>query len=420
MKILIINKSYQLGGAAVASKRLFKALLKKGVETSMLVFDPLTDVESDVISLTKSFLQKVKWWFYFIVERLNFLPHEKDASVRFSFSPAFIGTDITKHPLFVEADIIHLNWLNQGFLSLHSIDKIVNSGKPIVITMHDMWTITGGCHHSWGCKNFTIQCGNCKFLKNPKPKDLSNKVFLLKGKIFSNKKINIVSVSNWLNDLVNQSPLFVNSLVLSIPNIVDGESYICIKREDACRQLEIDPTKKYILFGAHRIDDNIKGIDYLIKALDQFDTESNDVVVLLFGGKPKDAGIFNQIRVPIKYFGIADLELKLLLYSASDITCTPSLYETFGLVAAESMSCETPVLAFNNSGITDVVDHLKNGYLAEYKSSDDLAKGIKWILENNKDNVLGKAAREKVLREFSEEVVAQKYIDLYQSLLNDK
>lgn len=82
----------------------------------------------------------------------------------FAVDIANMGTDITSLPEFQQADVIHLHWINQGMLSLKDIQKIIDSGKPVVWTMHDMWPITGICHHAQDCTKYQTQCHTCPLL----------------------------------------------------------------------------------------------------------------------------------------------------------------------------------------------------------------------------------------------------------------
>ena len=84
----------------------------------------------------------------------------------FEIDLANTGTDITKLREFKEADIIHLSWINQGMLSLKGIRKILDSGKPVVWTMHDIWPATGICHITLNCLRYQSACGNCRLLPN--------------------------------------------------------------------------------------------------------------------------------------------------------------------------------------------------------------------------------------------------------------
>lgn len=84
----------------------------------------------------------------------------------------------------------------------------------------------------------------------------------------------------------------------------------------------------------------------------------------------------------------------------------------------ESLSCGTPLAAFTTGGIPDMVKHKHNGYLAEYKSSADLAAGIAWIYNYPNRAELNLNARQTVEEYFSEKIIAEQHIELYKSLLN--
>ena len=105
--------------------------------------------------------------------------------------------NITKLKEVKEADIIHLHWINQGMLSLKDIHRLVELGKPMVWTMHDMWPCTGICHHARDCSHYTQNCGNCFFLKLSGNKDLSYRVFQKKLRV-GYENILFVACSDWL------------------------------------------------------------------------------------------------------------------------------------------------------------------------------------------------------------------------------
>ena len=162
MKVVILNTSDSVGGAAIAALRLVKALEKQDIEIRMLV--QKKNLENNIISETNNnIINKFKKIFYFAFERLIFKFQEKDSSLRFTFSLGNTGEDISKHKFIQEADIIHIHWINFGFLSLKSLKKIFQLGKPIVWTLHDMWTFTGGCHYSYDCEKYKTNCKNCSY-----------------------------------------------------------------------------------------------------------------------------------------------------------------------------------------------------------------------------------------------------------------
>lgn len=165
MRVLIVNTSERTGGAAVAAGRLVDALNNNGVKAMMLVRDKETD--SFLVSDTNC--SRFRKMFDFLWERFRiWLANGFSKKNLFKVSIANTGKDITKLREFQEADVIHLHWVNQGMLSLHDIKKILNSGKPVVWTMHDMWECTGICHYSWDCHRYediVVIVHNCDTLR---------------------------------------------------------------------------------------------------------------------------------------------------------------------------------------------------------------------------------------------------------------
>lgn len=420
MKVVLINKSECTGGAAVAANRLFSSLKKRHYAAEFLVQDAGGIVDG-AISVVRGGFSRRRAFLRFVFERLFFLPYEKNKKVRFDFSPANTGYPIYKHHLVKASDLLHLHWINQGFISIKGLKRLAALQKPMVWTLHDMWPFTGGCHHSWGCDNYFKACGNCKFLKKPGCNDLSARVWQQKAWLRDLKQLEVVVVSNWLKERAMGSSLMGNLNITVIPNSIDTGYYSPVERSHARKAMNFRQDKTYVLFGANRIDDEIKGIGYLKQALALLKTEEKKrMVLVLFGNPPKFApDLPGQFDVEVVYLGVIGETIKPNLFSACDMAVVPSLYETFGQIATEALACETAVVAFNNSGITDIVDHKENGYLADYKSANDFSQGIRWVLENNTNNYLGKAGRQKILREFCEEVVTQKYVALYKKMCNE-
>ena len=173
LKVVLLNHSDNNGGAAVVTYRLMYALRKQGVDASMLVYTNYTsDPNVAVIS------SRLKRGFLFMVERLRILfGNGFNREKLFKVSTADISIGITSHPLVKEADVVVLSWINQGLVSLGDLRKLAEMGKPVVWTMHDMWCMTGICHHAIECKNFIGECGNCMYLgSKASPGDLSHRI----------------------------------------------------------------------------------------------------------------------------------------------------------------------------------------------------------------------------------------------------
>ena len=417
MKVLIVNTSERTGGAAVAANRLTEALLNNGVKAKMLVCKCEKD-SSLYVTQTGTRLQN-KWNFYY--ERvIIWLTNRLDKTNLFKVSIANAGIDVTKTSEFREADIIHLHWVNQGFLSLKGIRKILKSGKPVVWTMHDMWELTSICHHAYDCQHFETECHDCPFLKTQGPKDLSNRVFRKKLQLLDSAgNLTFVAVSNWLADRARSSALTGRFPLTVIPNSISLSRFVVIDRDDARTTLDI--SERYVLaFGAARIDDPIKGFGYLAEALrllvESGRIHREDMRVLLFGGV-RDSSVFQQLPVPYTHLGYIDDEDKLSqVYSASDVTVSSSLYETFGQTLIEAMACGSTPVSFDGSGQADIIQHQQNGYLAERLSAQSLADGIVWSLNAQ---LTPRELRRSVIRRYGESVIANRYYELYKSLCHE-
>jgi glycosyltransferase involved in cell wall biosynthesis len=416
MNILILNTSERAGGAAIASNRLMKALIDRGIDAKALVLNKQTS-DKNIVSVQSSFIKRKLAQFNFLWERwIIFVNNRFSRKDLFKVSIANAGFDISRHPLVKSADIIHIHWINQGFLSLNSVKKLVQTGKPIVWTMHDMWLCTGICHYAWQCEKYVEQCGNCMFLNSTRKKDLSYKV-LQKKQFISEANIHVVTVSSWLKGLAEKS-ILTNSLTVSvIPNVIDSSVFIPLHKHTVRDTLLFPQDKKIILMGATKLNDPIKGFDYLRQALSLLKEKRKDILLVLFGKiKGCDTFLSDLAFDYIFMDSIEDVSLIVQLYAAADVTVVPSHYETFGQTLTESMACGCPVVSFDNSGQTDIIDHKINGYLAKYQDAKDLADGIDWILFEADYERLSQNARRKAIDCYSEEIVAKQYIDLYNAV----
>ena len=397
MKIVILNTSERTGGAAVAAGRLGKALKQAGIQVDKLVRDD-------------TWLNRFRFYW----ERLIiFLCNHLNRKNLFAVSIANTGTDLSGNPSVKEADIIHLHWINQGFLSLKDIEALVKLNKPIVWTMHDMWPCTSICHHARDCEKFQTGCESCFFLKS-KGKDLSTSVFDKKLSLYKDANITFVGCSRWLSGRAKKSYLLQDKTVLSIPNPIDTEVYHPIGQGTARELLGLPSEKKLLLFGALNVTDKRKGIDYLIAALRKI--EKPDVGLVVFGQVKDDIrGLF---PVPIHSMGYLSDESKIVaLYNAVDIFITSSLEENLPNTIMESMACGTPCVGFEIGGIPEMIDHKINGYVTNYKDANDLSNGIQWVLEHGDRQALSDACVKKVQENYTEEVGAKKYLELYKSII---
>jgi glycosyltransferase involved in cell wall biosynthesis len=314
-------------------------------------------------------------------------------------------------------DIINLHWVCNGYLQIETLSKF---NKPLVWTLHDMWPFTGGCDYIRDCENFKESCGNCPQLLSGTSWDLSRWVWQRKHKAWGNLNLTIVATSSWMADCARASSLFKHLRVETVPLGLDTAKYRPIDKQVARNLLNLPQDKQLVLFGAiNATSDPRKGFHLLLPALQQISSSGwqERLELVVFGSSQPEQPI--DLGFNTHYLGFVHDDLALaLIYAAADVAIVPSIQEAFGQTASESLSCGTPVVAFNANGLKDIVDHQQNGYLAKPFEVEDLAQGIIWVLEDKeRQQKLRYHAREKSLQTFSAEIQARRYLSLYEEIL---
>jgi len=410
MTILHIISGDLTGGAARGAYWLHNALIEIGVDSKIWTNSNVTFNDKNIYSIKRS---KKDCFFEFVRKQIDgklqiFYPNRK----KVIFSTGFAGVDFTKSNLFKDADVIHLHWINNGFVKIKHLSKI---DKPIVWTMRDMWPMTGGCHiaSALKCDNFKSGCGNCKQLNSNHKYDLSRLVLNNKRKYLP-KHLKIIGISKWISEEANNSTLFRDFDVRTIHNSINTNDFYPLNKRLAREMLGIKTNKKVVLVGAQNLKIFHKGFDKFIEATRYLD---KDKYFLCFFGNVDDE-LLHTLGFEYLNFGfLYDLPSLRLLYNAGDVFVTPSLIEAFGKTIGEAMACGTPVVCFDVTGPKDIVTHKKDGYLAKCFEVIDLANGIEWIVNNNRYEKLCVNAREKVVTEFDGKVIAKKYHELYKSII---
>ena len=419
MKILSVSTSDASGGAARAAWRIHQAVKALGTDSRMLVKNKMT-TDSSILPLSDFAPTNSAYRFYEWIRskiknkiqhyRWNHYPNREDVFM----------SDLRSVPLHgafqqLDFDVFHIHWVNLRYLNLIELRKV---HKPIVWTLHDCWAFTGICHYFYDCERFKTSCGNCPFLHSGKENDLSAAVWRKKQKIYDGLNLHIVTPSNWLAQAARQSALFGRFPVTVISNPIDTGYFTPGSRQMACELLQLNPDKKYILFGAmNAVRDKNKGFNEFLAAIRYFEdiSDYSNVELIIFGAN-EELGELN-IKLKVHNLGMLHDEQLIAAYRATSVMIVPSLSENLSNVIMESLACGTPVAAFNIGGNSDMIDHRQNGYLAEPFNPEDLAAGIAWCLDNNANGELSRNARTKVEANYSMERVGEKYVELYKELI---
>ena len=431
MKIAILNKSDATGGAAVVSFRLMEALRSQGIDARMVVAEKITD--SPYVTLADS-PRQIRWKFF--KERLKiFIANGLNRQSLFKIDTGEEGLPVADNPLINEADAVLINWVNQGMVSLKGVRKLLKMGKPVIWTMHDMWCMTGICHHAGNCRHYIEECGNCPLLnEKASPNDLSHKIWKKKFILYNEpglfNKMAFVAVSHWLKDKALESSLLKAQRIEVIPNAFNIEDDLEASREDKVNTDDYKDKKKLrILFGAARIDDPIKGLDTLKEATEilkrDFPDKAMNLEIAVFGSV-KDPSTLENFSIPLINLGMlkGNDEIRKA-YLASDVVVSASYYETLPgtMVEAQAYGC-VPV-CFNQGGQSDIIDHQVTGYIAEYNDdisvrAKNLASGIAEaydiVCDPETRSEIQRRMKESVKNKFSYEKVAGSYIQLIKEL----
>lgn len=413
MRVLIVNTSERTGGAAVAANSIMEALNNNGVKAKMLVRDKETE-QITVASIGNHMLQQWRFlWERFVV----FCHLHFSRKHLFDIDIANTGADITTTREFKEADLIHIHWINQGFLSLRSIRKILDSGKPVVWTMHDVWPATAICHLTMNCRRFVSRCQGCRLLPdNGGDNDLASKIWQRKKEIYDTHDISFVACSKWLASEAKKSALLTGHPVAAIPNPIDTHVFCPGDRQLAARASSLPADKRIILFVSQRTTNPYKGMDYLVEACDklasQYPEMRENTIVAVLGGHSEDV----VEKLPFKSFPLGyvnDPRRIVDIYRAADVFVLPSLSENLPNTIMEAMACGVPSVGFKVGGIPEMIDHKRNGYVANYCDSTDLAAGIHWVLDEADSQQTKEECLRKVSQCYSQHSVAMKYIEVY-------
>ncbi|MGY0039109.1 hypothetical protein [Pedobacter sp. NJ-S-72] len=162
MKIIHLNTYEGNGGAGRACSGLSDALQESGVESRVMVYYQFKESKK-ADSFSRTPFQKGKAIFNILSER--YLAKGLTKALKTPFSLQWFGRSVISNKALKEADLIHIHWINHGFLRPKDLAELEELDKPIVWTFHDSNAFTGGCHVRYSCENFHKQCGFCPLLK---------------------------------------------------------------------------------------------------------------------------------------------------------------------------------------------------------------------------------------------------------------
>ena len=429
IKVVHLNAA-SAGGAYTAAQRLVEALNLSGkvIEAEHWVFE---GGRGHKPSWADNIFKRIIAFGFHALEKLDFLRFERDKSVRFAFSHGLMGVDATAWQSVKNADVIHLHWVNKGFLSFGSFEKLLALGKPIVWTCHDLWPFTGGCY--WGCENIAVGCGNCGMLKNPAAMDLSKHVFEKKKHLWGKDSIQrmtelfkdgkkspmqFIFPSVWLMEQAKLSSISIGQHLESIPNAIDTDFFKPVDSSEKVikrKQYGFTDSKFLLLFAAANISDERKGFSDFLKIVAGLDESLIEVAVV--GRNDKFEG---DLPAHVKLLGFhSNKEIVLGFFQMADLFITTAKEENLPTTIMESLSCGTPVGAYAVGGIPQMIDDGVTGFLASKGDWGTLQNRIVALMSAEKNHRLNmqENCRKMAIDRYSKEVIVRRYVDVYHTAM---
>lgn len=410
MRVLHATHSAVDGGAARAVARIHHALLSSGTESRLLVSDAPSNApfvigpSSKVSTLRTNAAPHLES----MICRLQ-RPHDsmlRSAAVIPSWSERCIRRELP--------DVVHLHWVGRGFLSVRQVGRIAGGA---VWTLHDMWPFCGAEHYADDGPNARWRTGYSVASRDSRDRgiDVDRWTWKRKKSLWNEPK-QVVAPTKWLQSCATSSSLFSDWPVRVIPHPLPVDLFAPQDKRAARKALGLPMNSPIILYGAASgTRDPIKGWDLLVRALAGVRTVVPDAMVVMFGEATPTSHNLPLMHQQLGQIG--DDRVLATAYSAADVMVVPSRQEAFGQTASEAQACGIPVVAFDTSGLSDVVAHRATGFLATPFSAADLGKGIAWILSDQRvRDELGGEARQRALRLWSPAAIAAQYNALYEEV----
>ena len=407
MRVLHINQSDISGGAAIAAYRLHQGLLAQNIDSRLLVDINKTQSER-VVTISRR-------------RTLESLTSRLSSQLGLNYLNIFSSHKITEQKVYQESDLLNLHNLHSGYFNYLALPKLTHH-KPAVWTLHDMWSFTGHCAYSFDCDRWKTGCGQCPYPDTyPQiEQDTTHLEWWLKAWVYKRSQLAIVVPSTWLQKLA-QSSLLKRFPIHHIPYGIDTEAYFPLDSKQCRAALGIPSQKRVLMFAAASLSDPRKGSDLLHSVLRQLPTSLKKESILLTLGTG-EATLGNDLDIQSLSLGYTSSDcFKSIAYSAADLFLFPTRADNLPLTLQESMACGTPMVSFKVGGVPDLVRPGITGYLAEPENVTDFANGVVGLLEApHLREQMSEQCRAISVAEYSIELQAQRYIEIYNGLYSTK
>ena len=327
-----------------------------------------------------------------------------------------VGYPLENSEIYQKADVVHYHLIHNTKLPLPQMAKLF-SQVPSVITVHDIWNLTGRCAYPLGCNEWKTGCRKCDDLDTlfPFKQDNCFSLWQQKLKAFADADIDVIVATDYINDnFVQQSPI-LNHLknVHILPFGINLKDFNDHGNKQVWRKIWSIPENDIVIF--FRSQKAMKGIEYITKALEllseHVDTKNITLITCSEVGKlDKFKGIYNIVEL-----GDEGKSGIIGAFNACDFFLMPTKSETFGLMGIECMACARPIIVFNNMTLPSLTFAPDCGVLVEDRNSQRLMKAIKYLIDNPAERERrGKLGRELAEKHYDVNVYNRRILEIYE------
>jgi len=405
MKVVEINYT-DIKGHSFNGFDLLSFLKKAGIQAKQVVLEKESTLD-DVIQVKKD-----------MIAHTQIFDLEKMYGVDGTLFP--YGNELFQMPVYQEADIVHFHILNNSFISLFDYPKLMN-GKKSVWTLHDPWMITGNCLYPLKCEKWERGCVDCEFegdFSYGKSKINMDFMWEIKKQILGLINPDIVVSCGFMERYIKKSPITSHfDKIHRIPFGIDTEKYNISEKAIKKRKFGLDSDKLTIGFRAE--DSMLKGSVYIYNALERLGIGEKVEILTVSTGKIPEK-IKNRYHV-IELGWVQEEQSMIDFYEACDIFIMPSLAETFGLMAIESMAAGCAIICFDQTVLPEITNAPECGMQVEYRSEKKLAEAIAYLVENVVElRSRGRKGRALVEKKYTIDAYVSSHIKLYEELCECK
>ena len=306
--------------------------------------------------------------------------------------------------------IIHLHWMT-GVLNQQSLRILLDAGRKMVWTLHDMNPFTGGCHHSHDCTEYLRECSSC-----PQARPLFQKVVSinLSKKLLTRNypNLRIVSPTSWLSDQAKLSSVFHQQDCSVIANPIDDAFFTQPTSLGSRENLAIGASDFLSIVIAKDLKDQNKNLGFILQALERASALVSRPLTLLLVGK--NGGSFTSSLVNVHWVGELTAAQIAEVANVADCVLSASIAESAGMTIMECAARGIPSIALENGGTSSLITNGESGFLAK-----DMESFVRSVAALAQDNSLlakfGQAAKYKATSHKPGQI-AKSYIELYKSL----